>query len=563
MSAAEQNFESVGDQGFEQYAEAPDDNRVARGADPNRDLGERIAVPETPSLLDEVLSAGVAKDTKSGGRLQKFLDAQTVGEAIEIWLGDFSELNKTSLSRRLNRHVAKIERLLNSQFNAIIHHVKFQKLEASWRGIKFLQQSMIQQRDANGLESSSMKLRIFDCSWKELERDFDRAIEFDQSQIFKKVYEEEFGKPGGTPYGLLIGDYQIHPRSSKEHPHDDITVLGQMAGVAAASFCPFITGTDPSMFGLNDFSELEIVGSTLERGFNDKEFIKWRALRESADAKFVGLAMPQILMRTPYDVNQQHRSDGFLFKEVLTPDPKSVDPDNPVTIGGNDRSNYLWGNAAFAYAEVVMRSFAASGWMASTRGVIRGVETGGIVTGLPVHSFGTDSEGVAPKCSTDVIISEHEDSRLANLGFLPLCHCHDTSMSAFYTSNSAHKPPNDAHGEPILNAKISGMLHYVLCSARFAHYLKSIVRNKIGSAKEADTIQKELERWIRGYVTPNEDAKPELKARKPLRQAEIEIKPDPRNPGQYLCVVRMMPHYQLDDLSASVQLRTKFEPISG
>ena len=495
---------------------------------------------EPLSLLDHVLSQEAGASSSTDDWLDRFLQSDDLVEQIRLLFGADCQLDRREISRQLNHQVAEIDEILNEQVNAILHHKAFQKLEASWRGLRYL----VDQAARYGADG--VRIRVLHLSWRELTRDLERAPEFDQSQLFRKVYEDEFGTPGGQPYGMLIGDYEIHPRPTEDHPFDDIKTLKEISSVAAAAFCPFITSVSPAMFGLNDFSGLQHV-ENLSRGFEGAEFIKWRAFRELDDARFVGLTLPRVLMRRPW-AHDPHRSDHFCFEEDTA---------------ARDRNKYLWGNAAYAYGEVAIRAFAQSGWLAEIRGVQRDLEWGGLVTGLAVDSFGTDREGVAPKSSTEVTISDLQESSLSNLGFLPLSHCWDTEYAAFYSSQSTQKPRKYDRVLATQNAKISAMLHYVLCVSRFAHYLKVIARDKIGSNLTPEDCQKYLDRWIKNYVTPDDQAAQETKARRPLRGADIRIITDPSKPGNFLCTMNLWPHYQLDDLTASVRLNTSLKPMGG
>lgn len=521
----------------EPSAQDPDDQRGEQQV--ARTQSESIPVP-TLSLLDHVLAQTPGKSETDASWLTQFLNSDDLVEQIQLLFGSETKLDRREISRRLNHQVAEIDEVLNEQVNAIIHHPAFQKLEASWRGLQYL----VDQAARHGTDS--IRIRVLHMSWRELTRDLERAPEFDQSHFFRKVYEGEFGTPGGQPFGMLIGDYEIHPRPSEEHPFDDIKTLKDISAVAAAAFCPFITSVSPTMFGLNNFAGLQHV-ENLERGFEDAEFIKWRAFRELDDARFVGLTLPRVLMRRPW-AHDPSRSDQFCFSEDTA---------------ARDRNKYLWGNAAYAYGEVALRAFAQSAWLAEIRGVQRDLEWGGLVTGLDVDNFTTDREGVAPKTSTEVSISDLQESSLSSLGFLPLSHCWDTEYCAFYSSQSTQKPRKYDRTLATQNAKISAMLHYVLCVSRFAHYLKVIARDKIGSHLTPEDCQKYLDRWIKNYVTPDDQATQETKSRRPLRGAEIKIKADPGKPGSFLCTMNLWPHYQLDDLTASVRLNTSLKPLGA
>ena len=306
-------------------------------------------------------------------------------------------------------------------------------MEASWRGLRYL----IDQVPS----SETVKVRVLNLSWQDLSRDLKRALEFDQSQLFRKVYGDEFDMPGGEPFAVLLGDYEF-----TNHP-EHLDMLGQIAGVAAAAFAPFIAAAHPGLLDLNSFADLERP-LNLPRTFEQFTYLKWRSLRQAEDVRYIGLTMPHVLWRLPYK-DDNSRVDGFRFREE---------------VGRPDRRDYLWGNAAYAFGAVLARAFAASGWLAEIRGVRRGQEEGGLVTGLPVHSFGTDKAGLVPKCSTDVIITDALDKELGELGFLPLCWCQDTELSAFHGSQSIQSPKAYDEMEATVNARLSAMLQYMFCT---------------------------------------------------------------------------------------------------
>jgi type VI secretion system ImpC/EvpB family protein len=387
------------------------------------------------------------------------------------------------------------------------------------------------------------KIRVLNVSWKELVRDIDRSIEFDQNRLFKKVYSEEFGTAGGTPFSVLIGDYELRPRPRPGQPMDDMAALQNISQVAAAAFAPFITSAHPSMLGLDSFAELQRP-MDLEAIIEQPEFVKWRRLREEPDSRFLGLTLPRVLMRRPYDQNSEPH--GFVFRE---------DVETQST-----PKNYLWGNAVYAYGAVLLRAFTQSGWLADTRGVRQNSDEGGIVAGLPTHSVGTDTRGVSSKTSTEVAITDEQENELSELGLMPLCNCHDTEYSAFFSSPSIQKAQKYDDAEATKNAKISSMLHYMLCVSRIAHYVKVIGRDKVGSFMEASDCEAFLNDWLQKYVTQDDDAAPEIKAQYPLREAHVEIRSHPRKPGSYTCVIRMKPHYQLDDMSTAISLSTELAP---
>jgi type VI secretion system ImpC/EvpB family protein len=490
------------------------------------------------NLLDLVLEERL-RGSESPALLDRFLAEPSIVHCISLWTGrstaDIRTEGKERLLARLDRDIARLDELLTAQVNAILHHPRFQQLEASWRGLHFL----VEKADA----AEGVKVRVLGASWKEIVRDLDRAIEFDQSQLFNKIYSEEFGTPGGEPFGVILGDYEMWPRPSAAHPVNDIEALQKISGVAAAAFAPFIAGVHPAMFGLDRFSELE-QPLKLGRTFDQMEYFHWNNLRKEEDVRFVGLTMPRVLMRLPYE-DDGSRADGFRFREdVTTP----------------DRSNYLWGTAVYSFGAVLLQTFARSGWLAEIRGVKPGGEGGGVVTGLPVHSFTTDKHGVVPKCSTDVMLTDYQEQELGELGFLPLCHCPDTELSVFYTNQSIQQAKKYDTPAATMNARISAMLQYILCASRFAHYLKVIARDKIGSFQEAGECEEYLHNWLQQYVTSDAEASPATKARFPLREARIKVEENRGKPGSYLCTAHLWPHFQLDGLNAAIRLRTELTP---
>jgi type VI secretion system ImpC/EvpB family protein len=489
------------------------------------------------TLLDDVLASQSVAGSRLPRSLAQFLSSSTVGEALELWTGSQPSGSPQDLARRLNRDIAVIDSYLNSQLNAIMHAPPFQRLESAWRGLDYLVNVAERERDPAG---SELAIKLLDVSWRELEKDFEGVFTIEQSALFQKVYEQEFGTAGGKPFGLLIGDYAIRPGPNEHNPHNDIEVLGYLSQVAAAAFCPFISNASAELFELEKFGDLELTALDHERTFGKREYMAWRSLREREDSRFIGLALPRILMRLPYRDDNQ-RVDRFRFQEV---------------VHTNDES-YLWGGAAFAFAGTVIRSFCKTGWLADIRGVQRDIEAGGLVTDLPCDGFATDSHGVAPKFSTDVVVTDNMEKGLADLGFIPLCACHDSEYSAFYSVQSIQKPKQ--YDKPIanVNATISAMIHTMLCASRFAHYLKVIGRDNVGGFKEAKDLERLLQNWISGYVTGDSTASPEIKAEYPLREASVRIRPVPGKSGVFHSVFHLCPHYEIDGLIAGIRLVTE------
>jgi type VI secretion system protein ImpD len=368
--------------------------------------------------------------------------------------------------------------------------------------------------------------------------------------LFKKVYSEEFDMPGGEPFGLLIGDYQVRHRPSLEHPVDDVAVLRGISQVAAAAFAPFVASAHPALFGLDSFRELGLP-IDLQAVFRQLEYLPWRSFRESEDARFVGLTLPRILLRTPYE-DDGSRVDGFHFHE---------------DVEGSDNSRYLWGNAAYAFAAVAIQAFDSHGWLADIRGVRQDptdhhlIAGGGLVSGLPVHSFSTDRSGLIPKYSTAVLITAEREKELEELGFISLCHCWDTEWSAFYSNASVQAPKQYDTVAATVNARLSAMLQYTLCVARFAHYLKLLGRAKTGSFTRAEELQNYLQTWLQQYTTARDSASYTDKARYPLREARVQVSEHPGKPGCYLCVAHLRPHFQLEQLIAAIKLETEITPV--
>jgi type VI secretion system protein ImpD len=465
------------------------------------------------------------------------ISSWSVEKTLVWWLAGRQERGRLPTDARhvamlVNRDVARIDQLLNEQVNAILHNPRFQRLESSWRGLRYL----VERSDG----VSNMQIRAIHATWKEISRDLELAIEFDQSALFDKIYSSEFGIAGGTPYTTIIGDYEIRHRPSNEHPFDDVGTLMGISQVAASAFAPFIAGVHPAMLGMDGFHSLERQPN-LRRQFEQMEYLKWRALRHTEDARFVGLALPRILMRLPY-LDDAHESDGFVFREDVT---------------AADGSGYLWGNAAWAFGGVLIRAFDDSGWFADIRGVTRGEEDGGLVVGLPVQSFRTDQPGVVQKSSVEVALADRQERELAELGLVPLCDCPDVEYSVFYSNQSVQKPRAYDTTLATTNARMSAMLQYMLCTSRFAHYVKVIARDKIGAFADPQGLQSFLHSWIQRYVAPDPKMSAKDKAKFPLRQAKISVREHPGKPGSFLTDIFLWPHFQLDELSASVKLVTE------
>ncbi|MET0645152.1 MAG: type VI secretion system contractile sheath large subunit [Pyrinomonadaceae bacterium] len=419
----------------------------------------------------------------------------------------------------INALIAEIDKTLSAQLNEIMHHEEFQKLEASWRGLSHLVM--------NSETGTMLKIKVFNVSKKDLTKDMEKAAEFDQSTLFKKVYEEEFGTFGGAPFGALIGDYEF-----TNHPQD-LALLEKVSNVAAAANAPFVAAASAQLFGWDSFTELAEVRD-LAKIFDRTEFAKWRSFRETEDSRYVGLTLPHVLMRLPYG-QETLPTESFRFEE---------------DVDGRDHRKYLWGNAAYAFGTRLTESFAKYQWCAT----IRGVEGGGLVQGMPAHTFKTDEGDVALKCPTEIAITDRREKEFSDLGFIPLVHCKGTDYAAFFAAQSAQKPKKYDLDSANANARLSAQLPYIFAVSRFAHYLKAMMRDKIGSFMERGECEQFLNRWISQYTVSNDGVGSDMKAKKPLREARIEVMDVPGKPGAYKAVAFLRPHFQLDELTVSLRL---------
>ena len=431
-----------------------------------------------------------------------------------------------NLTVTINSAIAAIDKMMSKQLAAIMQHEKLQKLEGSWRGLHHLVM--------NSETSSQLKIRMLNLSKKELGKDLEKAVEFDQSQTFKKIYESEFGTAGGEPYAALIGDYEF-----SAHP-DDLDLLSNMSNIAAAGFCPFISAASPQMFGFDSFTELS-KPRDLEKIFDSAEYIKWRSFRDSEDSRFVTLTMPRVLARLPYG-SATKPIEAFNFEEAATDaDGRQLE---------SDHDQYCWMNAAYAMGTTLTRSFAEYGWCTS----IRGAEGGGKVEGLPSHVFVSDDGDVDQKCPTEIGITDRREAELSKLGFLPLCHYKNTDYAVFFGAQTTQKPKKFDDPDATSNAEISARLPYIMATSRIAHFLKVMARDKIGSFMEAGDAEEWLNRWISNYVNGSPGASPEMKARYPLAEATVEVKEVPGQPGVYSAIAWMRPWLQMEELTASLRL---------
>jgi type VI secretion system protein ImpC len=476
-------------------------------------------VQET-SLLDQILTEGkMARD-----EYQKEAAKDMIAEFVNQVMSGELTMSK-NMDVAINARIAEIDRLLSAQLNEIMHHEDFQKLEGSWRGLHYLIK--------NSLTGTQLKIRVMSVTKKELLKDFERALEFDQSSLFKKIYEEEYGTFGGAPYGALIGDYEFG-----NHPQD-MALLEKLSQVAAAAHAPFLSAASAEMFGWDTFGEMSEVRD-ISKIFDRTEYMKWRSFRESEDSRYVGLTLPHVLMREPYG-EATRPTETFRFEE---------------DVDGKDHKKYLWGNAAYALGTRLTEAFSMHGWCVA----IRGVEGGGLVQDLPTHTFETDEGEVAMKCPTEVAITDRREKEFSDNGFIPLVHCKNTDYAAFFATQSANKAKKYDTDAANANARLSTQLQYIFAVSRFAHYLKAMMRDKIGSFMSRKECELFLNRWITNYVLENDVAPQEQKAKYPLREARVDVAEIPGKPGAYRAVAFLRPHFQLDELSVSLRLVADLPP---
>jgi len=465
------------------------------------------------SLLDQIVEQGRFADTgarERGKNLIKEFVAQVLEGSMTV---------ARDVDQMITARIAQIDHLVSIQLNEILHHPQLQKLEATWRGLRYL----LDQSET----SSSLKIRILNASKKDLLRDLQRAAEFDQSAMFKKVYEEEFGIFGGEPFGALIGDYEF-----SKHP-EDLELLEKVSQVAAGAHAPFLSAASSELLNMSSFAALD-QPRDIAKIFDSTEYAKWKSFRQSDDSKYVCLACPHILMRLPYGRDTKP-IDGFNYEEG---------------VDGTDHSKYLWGNAAYALGTRMTQAFAKYGWCVA----IRGVEGGGLVEGLPSHTFRSDEGDVALKCPTEIAITDRREKELADQGLVPLVHCKGTDKAAFFSIQSCNKPKVYDKDAATANARISAQLPYMMATCRFAHYLKSMMRDKVGSFMSRDDVWRFLNQWIGQYVTQDDNASQAVKAQYPLREARVDVEEVKGKPGVYRAITYLRPHFQLDELNVSLRL---------
>jgi len=475
------------------------------------------------SLLDTIVEEGrLARDPAARER-GKDMVKEFVRQVVEGSMTVSRDAEAT-----INARIAQIDHLISIQLNEVLHHPDFQRLEGSWRGLKY----MLDQSET----SDRLKIKVLNVGKRELLKDLQRASEFDQSSLFKKVYEEEFGVFGGAPFGALIGDYYFGKSP------EDIELLEKISQVASASHAPFLSAADNTFFNIESFEQLD-APRDLAKVFDTTEYAKWKSFRASEDSRYVGLTLPKVLGRLPYG-QKTKPVEAFAYEE---------------NVDGTDHSKYLWSNAAYALGSKLTQAFALYGWCAS----IRGVEGGGLVEGLPVHTFRTSGGDDDMKIPTETSITDRREKEIADLGFIPLVHSKGSDYAAFFSVQSAQKAKIYDKDAANANARLSTQLPYILACSRFAHYLKAMMRDKIGSFTTRKDCEAFLNKWIMNYVTPDPTATASTKAEKPLSDARIDVSEVPGKPGVYRAVAFLKPHFQLDELTVSLRLVAELPPPLG
>lgn len=495
-----------------------------------------------PPLRPQVVELALARDHEP--RLDHFFKSHARNELLSMWFGPMLETlydrGEAALRTVLDRDIAALDTLIGEQLDAILHHPEFQRLEASWRGVQSLLDSIN--------DDERVQVRMLAATWDELSRDLDRASEFDQSELFAKIYNEEYGMPGGLPYGLLLCDYAVRHRrpAGSGSKSDDIGTLNSLAQVAAAAFAPCVIGGAPQLFGIDSFSELSYV-QDLFTAFRAPEYARWRNFQQRDDARFLGIVVPRVLMREPWS-DTGSRNDRFRYQEGRR---------------GLDFEDWLWGNGVYAFGAVAVRAFRDWGWFADIRGTRVDQDEAGLVTGFPAPVFSTGEAG-AFRRPLEVEITDAKQKVLDNLGFISLSPCRLTPFMAFLGTQSAHVPDDQSIiNSEVANANIrlSSMLQYMLCISRFAHYVKVMTRDRVGAYTTSEELERVLAEWLRLYTIGNDDASFEMKARFPLSSGSVEVKEVPGKPGTYICTMHLKPHFQIDQMMTGFRLQTEVQGL--
>jgi type VI secretion system protein ImpD len=481
------------------------------------------------------------KISESDSLLDRFLNEKDLYKALFLWLESSSDapINWTndSITLYIQQVITDIDAKLCEQINKIIHEDKFKKLESSWRSLFWLL-SQSEQMD----NEKKVKIKLLNCSWMTLSRDVNKAIDFDQSAFFSLVYQNEFDHPGGEPFGVVIGDYEISNSHSNGSLYNDIATLKEISKVAAAAFSPFVCSSDSSLFGVDAFSELGHAYDLFSQ-FEQPEYTNWRSFRNMEESRFVGLTLPRVLVRAPY-LNNGKRSESFYFTERIH----------------NSDKDMLWGNAAFPFVSTLIRAYCSSGWFGHIRGLDPGEMSKGMVTGIAKDFFKNDSYQKEVKPPVDLIVTAKLEKELSELGFIPISSVTNTEHLVFYSNASTQLAKNYGANMANVNARLSSMLQYILCVSRFAHYLKVLARDRIGSYATAQACERDLQAWINNYTTASDSASEHVRSKYPLSNAKVKVSESKSSPGHFFSLLQLQPHFQLDQMVSSIQLVTELSP---
>jgi type VI secretion system ImpC/EvpB family protein len=497
---------------------------------------EEVADDLPAPLRGQILSGAFFGKHRSAAERVAAFTFLPAAEALADWFGSLEALrlaaDPDACRATIDRDIAALDALIGAQLDAILHHRRLRRFEGSWRGLAWL---------VAGVDPASRaKMRVLNITWAELCRDLERAVEFDQSQLFRKVYEDEFGTPGGEPYGLLVVDHEVRHRPSAGAPTDDVTGLAQLAGVAAAAFAPTVLAAAPALLQVEEFADLAMAVDVAEP-FRAPEFTRWRSLSSREDMRFVAVTLPRVLARPPWQ-DDPARVDGFRYAEYAP-----------------DLSSRVWMTAGYCFAAVVARAFINHAWPADVRGSETDFVGAGLVTELPIEPFRTDPDRVWTRLPLDLLLSDRLEASLVEAGLMPLSALPYGEEAVFSAVRSLQAPASyigRTAAAANANARLSAQLNSMLCVSRFAHYIKIMGREMVGSFKTADEIEARLQGWLTGYVNGNLSAGAESRARFPLVAGRVAVRELPGRPGVFGCTMHLQPHFQLDDVSATFRLLT-------
>lgn len=468
--------------------------------------------------------------------ITRFVETGDSIHSAKIWLEGTKSRSVAEFRRSLIMTINQIDQLLQKQLNEIIHHPRYQQLERSWVGVKYL----CEQTD--GQSGELVKIKLLSSTWEEVSKDALKAIEFDQSALFKLLYQNEYGMAGGEPFGLIVGDYELRHDPNQNYFDRDLSVLGKIAQTAAAAFSPFVMSAQPSVFGVDRFSELSST-TDITSQFDQVEYGKWQRLRESEDTKFIGIAAPNVLFRQPY-IKDGSRIEAFEFEETIVESEQEL----------------LWGSAAFCFAAIAIRTYQEHGWFTHMRGVKQGDYTQGAILAPTRSSVQLMSKNTRDRSPLNLKVSERKEKEISDCGFITMSPVAETDLVGMISSVSIHKPKLFEDQNITMNAKLTSMLQYTLCVSRIAHYIKVMGRDKVGGYQDSDSIQRDFQQWLHQYTTASDEASDELRAKYPLNEAKITVKEKRDSPGYYFSVVHLRPHFQLDQMVSAVKLITELSP---